>query len=164
MFKSKKEENKERMISNFPWMLVEAGSLNKSLPIRLQINRIYKMKKLIFLLLGVMIISCSGGPKPKFHDNIVIAHRGAWKAKDLPQNSLASLKEAIAIGAHGSEFDVHITADDSMVVNHDDDFNGMLIEETTYGDLVKVKLPNGEKLPTLREYLAEGMKQKKPRN
>ncbi len=160
MFKSKKEENKERMISIFLWILVDAGSLNKSLPIRLQINRIYKMKKLIFLLLGVMIISCSGGPKPKFHDNIVIAHRGAWKAKDLPQNSLASLKEAIAIGAHGSEFDVHITADDSMVVNHDDDFNGMLIEETTYGDLVKVKLPNGEKLPTLREYLAEGMKQK----
>lgn len=118
------------------------------------------MKKLIFLFLGAMIISCAGGPKPKFHDNIVIAHRGAWKANDLPQNSLASLKEAVAIGAHGSEFDVHITADDSMVVNHDDDFNGMLIEETTYGNLVKVKLPNGEKLPTLREYLAEGMKQK----
>ncbi len=118
------------------------------------------MKKLLFLIIGLIITSCGGGLKPRFHDNIVIAHRGAWKANDLPQNSLASLNQAVAIGAHASEFDVHITADDSMVVNHDDDYNGMLIEKTSYSNLEKIKLPNGEKLPTLREYLKEGMKQK----
>lgn len=117
------------------------------------------MKKLLLLLLGSLIISCAGGPKPKFQDNIVIAHRGAWKANSLPQNSIASLREAVAIGAHGSEFDVHITADDSMVVNHDNDYNGMRIEKTPYSELVSKKLPNGEKLPTLREYLVEGLKQ-----
>lgn len=117
------------------------------------------MKKIVILFLGSLLLSCAGGPKPKFHDNIVIAHRGAWKAKGLPQNSIASLRQAVAIGAHGSEFDVHITADDSMVVNHDDDFQGMRIEKTPYSELITEKLSNGEKLPTLREYLKEGMKQ-----
>jgi len=117
------------------------------------------MKKLVLLFLCSLIVSCGSGPKPKFHDNIVIAHRGAWKANSLPQNSIASLKHAVSIGAHGSEFDVHITADDSIVVNHDIDFNGMVIEKTSYSKLITEKLSNGEKLPTLREYLKEGMKQ-----
>ena len=118
------------------------------------------MKKLAFLFLSSLLISCGSSPKPNFHDNIVIAHRGAWKAKSLPQNSLASLKQAVAIGAHGSEFDVHITSDDSLVVNHDDDFKGMRIEKTSYSELETEKLSNGEKLPTLREYLEEGLKQR----
>ncbi|MCM4155705.1 glycerophosphodiester phosphodiesterase family protein [Gramella sp. AN32] len=118
------------------------------------------MKKLVLIFLGLLIVSCGSGPKPKFHDNIVVAHRGAWKANSLPENSIASLKQAVAIGAHGSEFDVHISADDSIVVNHDDDFKGMLIEDTRYNELISKKLSNGEKLPTLREYLEEGMKQK----
>nr|HMP30946.1 hypothetical protein [Saprospiraceae bacterium] len=31
-------------------------------------------------------------------DNIVIAHRGAWKTKNHPQNSLAALRESIDLG------------------------------------------------------------------
>ncbi|SDB62821.1 glycerophosphoryl diester phosphodiesterase [Flavobacteriaceae bacterium MAR_2010_188] len=118
------------------------------------------MKKLVLVGLGLIMISCASVPKPMFHDNIVIAHRGAWKANSLPQNSIAALKEAVRIGTHGSEFDVHITADDSMVVNHDDDYKGMLIENTLYRELIAEKLDNGEILPTLREFLVEGMKQK----
>lgn len=117
------------------------------------------MKNLVLLFLGSLIISCASGPKPEFHDNIVIAHRGAWKANSLPENSIAALKQAVAIGAHGSEFDVHITADDSIVVNHDNDYKGMVIGETPYSKLITEKLSNGEKLPTLREYLEEGLKQ-----
>jgi len=117
------------------------------------------MKKLVLVFLGSLIVSCGSGPKPQFHDNIVVAHRGAWKANSLPENSIASLKQAVKIGTHGTEFDVHITADDSIVVNHDDDFKGMLIENTPYNELVTEKLSNGEKLPTLRDYLKEGMKQ-----
>lgn len=117
------------------------------------------MKKLVILFLGALIMSCASGPKPKFNDNIVIAHRGAWKANSLPENSIAALKQAVEIGAHGSEFDVHITADDSIVVNHDKDFKGMIIADTPYSKLITQKLSNGEKLPTLREYLEEGLKQ-----
>jgi glycerophosphoryl diester phosphodiesterase len=95
-----------------------------------------------------------------FHQNKVIAHRGAWKTLGIPQNSIASLREAIRLGCEGSEFDVWMTADDILVVNHDADFMGMEIEHSHYSQLLEKELPNGEKIPTLEEYLREGMNQK----
>ncbi|MGB3774531.1 MAG: glycerophosphodiester phosphodiesterase family protein [Leeuwenhoekiella sp.] len=97
----------------------------------------------------------------QFKKNVVIAHRGAWKANDLPENSLASLNAAIELGCHASEFDVHLTKDDVLVVNHDSEFNGMDIETSTYKELLKTELPNGEKIPTAEEYLKEGLEQNK---
>lgn len=85
--------------------------------------------------------------------NSVVAHRGAWKAKTLPENSIASLQEAIRLGCIASEFDVRMTADDSLLVTHDPDYAGKLIEKTSYNELRKTPLSNGEPLPTLREYL-----------
>ncbi|QNL49193.1 glycerophosphodiester phosphodiesterase [Olivibacter sp. SDN3] len=99
----------------------------------------------------------------QFNKNVVIAHRGAWKAQDIPQNSLASLNQAVEIGCHGSEFDVHLTKDEVLVVNHDRDYFGLDIESSTYQELLAKKLPNGESIPTLESYLKEGMKQKKTR-
>lgn len=95
-----------------------------------------------------------------FHKNKVIAHRGAWKANAHPQNSIASLQEAVALGCEGSEFDVWMTADGVLVVNHDADFMGMPIETTSYEQLLSKTHENGEKLSTVEEYLAAGMKQK----
>jgi glycerophosphoryl diester phosphodiesterase len=94
-------------------------------------------------------------------DNPVIAHRGAWKAQGLPENSIAALKEAIVLGCYGSEFDVHLTKDDIPVVNHDKDFMGIDIETSTYSELLAKQLSNGERIPTLKAYLEEGLKQKK---
>ena len=34
-----------------------------------------------------------------------------------------------------------------------DEYNGLLIEDTKYEELLKFKLSNGEKLPTLKEYI-----------
>lgn len=93
----------------------------------------------------------------------VIAHRGAWKTENLPQNSIAALKHAIDLGCEGSEFDVHMTKDEVLVVNHDKDFQGIDIETSTYQELLAKKLPNGEKIPTVEEYIKAGMKQKKTR-
>lgn len=95
-----------------------------------------------------------------FMDNQVIAHRGAWKKDDLPQNSIAALQKAISLGVAGTEFDVHLTKDNVLVVNHDNDYNGIEIATATYGELLAVKLPNGENIPTAEEYIREGMKQK----
>ncbi|WP_111672537.1 glycerophosphodiester phosphodiesterase [Algoriphagus litoralis] len=116
------------------------------------------IRSLVFCLF-LMVISAASFAQTAFHKNKVIAHRGAWKAQGLPQNSIASLREAIRLGCEGSEFDVWMTADEVLVVNHDGDFEGMEIEESTYAQLLTKKLPNGEKIPTLKEYLAEGMKQ-----
>ncbi|MCH5715470.1 hypothetical protein MKP07_04340 [Niabella hibiscisoli] len=93
--------------------------------------------------------------------NKVIAHRGAFKNTGAPENSIASLKAAIAMGCGGTEFDIHMTSDEVLVVNHDDKFLGMEIETNTYQQLLAKTLPNGEKIPTLEAYLKEGYGQKK---
>jgi len=115
-----------------------------------------------FLLsLALCFLSLSLSAQSTFIQNKVIAHRGAWKKNELPQNSIASLREAIRLGCEGSEFDVWMTADEVLVINHDADFQRLDIEHETYETLLSKKLPNGEKIPTLEEYLREGMKQKK---
>ncbi|MBN3582449.1 glycerophosphodiester phosphodiesterase [Algoriphagus aestuarii] len=118
-----------------------------------------KFKIILFLFLSFFQLSMSIAQK-SFHKNKVIAHRGAWKANGNPQNSIASLKEAVALGCEGSEFDVWMTADGILVVNHDADFMGMPIETTNYEQLLTKKHENGEKLATVEEYLAAGKKQK----
>jgi glycerophosphoryl diester phosphodiesterase len=94
-------------------------------------------------------------------ENAIVAHRGAWKKNNLPENSIAALRHAIDLKLAGSEFDVWRTADDSLVINHDAHYNKLLIEETNYTDLIKFKLSNGEKLPTLYEYIVEGRRNNK---
>lgn len=101
----------------------------------------------------------AGQQAAAFHSNKVIAHRGAWKNTGAPQNSLASLKEAVELGCEGSEFDVWMTADSVLVLNHDADFLGTPIETATYEQLLEKELPNGEKIPTAEAFLKEGIQQ-----
>ncbi|WP_343697642.1 glycerophosphodiester phosphodiesterase family protein [Flavobacterium sp.] len=110
----------------------------------------------IFTAVCLFVFSYSNAQK-----NAVVAHRGAWKKNNLPENSIASLRHAIDLKLPGSEFDVWRTADDSLVINHDAHYNKLLIEETNYADLIRFKLSNGEKLPTLYEYISEGKKNNK---
>ena len=118
------------------------------------------MKRFIMAIsLAAMCIGIRAQDMNTFSNNRVVAHRGAWKNAGLPQNSIASLKKAIELGCAGTEFDVHLTADNVLVLCHDNDHMGMEIEKTTYAELAKQPLPNGEKLPTLQEALTEGMKQ-----
>lgn len=112
----------------------------------------------LFTLIAVVDMSCH----PKMYGNAikaanpVIAHRGAFKKNGFPENSIASLREAFRLGCAGSEFDVRMTADDSLVINHDPNYNKMQIEKSAYASLITQPLSNGEKLPTLREYLLAG--------
>jgi len=117
------------------------------------------MKKLILILILVICVSCKDNNKGKlnFADNEVVAHRGAFKANKLPENSIASLKHAIELGCVGSEFDVYMTADSILVVNHDSEYHEMVIENNKYTTLNEKKLSNGEDLPTLKAYLQAGM-------
>ena len=117
------------------------------------------MKKLFFFIAAASLLTLQQA-QAQFNNNVVIAHRGAWKEAGLPENSIASLKHAVALGCHASEFDVHLTKDNVIVVNHNDDFYGMDIENATYKELLTIKHPNGESIPTLEDYLTEGIKQK----
>jgi glycerophosphoryl diester phosphodiesterase len=110
----------------------------------------------VFLLLIVVVLSSCHATK-----NGIVAHRGAWKKKGLPENSIAALRHAIDLKLAGSEFDVWRTLDDTLVINHDAHYNKLLIEETNYADLIKFKLSNAEKLPTLHEYITAGKRNNK---
>ncbi len=88
----------------------------------------------------------------------VIAHRGFWKTPGSAQNSITSLRKAAEAKVYGSEFDVHITSDGTVVVNHDNNIAGYLIADTPYKTLKKTRLQNGESLSTLKNYLKEGKK------
>lgn len=115
------------------------------------------MKKL-FVILSISLISGSCFSQVKTQ---VIAHRGFWNCEGSAQNSIFSLKKTQEIKIYGSEFDVLVTPDGVAVVNHDDKIDGLLIENTPYGQLKDKTISNGEKLPTLESYLKQGKKDKK---
>ena len=83
----------------------------------------------------------------------LIAHRGFWKANGSAQNSIAALVKADSIGCYGSEFDVWLTTDNQLVVNHDATFKGVNMQKSTAQQCTAVTLDNGEQLPTLQQYL-----------
>ena len=87
----------------------------------------------------------------------IIAHRGYWTS-GTSQNSIASLIKAQEIDIYGTEFDVWITTDGVIVLNHDPTINGINIENSSYEQLKNITLSNGEKIPTLADYLEQGKK------
>lgn len=120
------------------------------------------MKKniLAFAISLFCLISIEGMSQNK---SKVIAHRGAWKNTGATENSIAALEHAIKLGCYGSEFDVHMSADSVLFVNHDHTIKGTDIEKSTSQELSQIKLANGETLPTLEAYLKAGKNQKKTR-
>ena len=112
------------------------------------------MRRIIVSLLVAAVVSLPAVAQK------VCAHRGYWQCPEAgyAQNSIASLRQAQENGFWGSEFDVHLTADSVVVVNHDPSINGISIHTSTYRELLKTHLPNGEFIPTLNEYLHQGAK------
>lgn len=105
---------------------------------------------LIIALLGLTVLACS---KEAEQLPQVIAHRGYWDTEGSAQNSIASVTKAGEIGAYGSEFDVNLTADGELVVNHDYTFHGITIYEADYAAIKDSTLANGEVIPTLDKYI-----------
>ncbi|RZM24491.1 MAG: glycerophosphodiester phosphodiesterase [Pedobacter sp.] len=120
------------------------------------------MKKAHFLILLLLLQGCNVLHKDvsKKKEDGVIAHRGAWRSGKLPQNSVAALQSAIALKCYGSEFDVHLTKDNVLVLNHDHDFFGLPVEHSTYQELLSRKLENGEFIPTAESFINTAIKQK----
>ena len=88
----------------------------------------------------------------------IVAHRGHWR--ENAQNSIASLTEAQNFGCWGSEFDLHLTADDVVIVNHDATIGKTKIQTSPLEEVRAYSLKNKEKVPTLDEYLKQGAKNK----
>lgn len=89
----------------------------------------------------------------------VVAHRGYWDTPGNAQNSITALENAQKIPVYGSEFDVNMTADGVMVVSHGPKLESIPdVQKATYKEVKKVRLKNGEKVPTLKQYLKQGKK------
>lgn len=90
----------------------------------------------------------------------IVAHRGFWKceAAGFSENSIASLKAAQDNGLWGSECDVQLTKDGVVIVNHNSDIDGLKIRDYNWDELKGHLLPNGERRPTLDEYLTQTAK------
>ncbi|HLV08691.1 MAG TPA: glycerophosphodiester phosphodiesterase [Halanaerobiales bacterium] len=94
---------------------------------------------------------------------LIVGHRGAMGT--APENTAVSFKKAIAEGADGIEFDVHLTKDGQPVVIHDEKINRTsdgkgMIKDLTLDELKKYdfgaffgKEYSGERILTLAETL-----------
>jgi glycerophosphoryl diester phosphodiesterase len=108
--------------------------------------------------------STGNGASPALRMPEIIAHRGAsW---DAPENTLASMQLAWAMGADAVEFDIFLAADGAIVVLHDRDTQRitgrrLVAEESTLAALRELDYGawkgeqwRGEPIPTLEEALA----------
>jgi len=93
----------------------------------------------------------------------IIGHRG-WPAR-YPENTLAGFRAAVAAGVDGIELDVHLTADDRVVVIHDERTGRVADEDLDVraSTLVALRALDvgapfapafaGERIPTLEEVI-----------
>ena len=105
--------------------------------------------KTVLTSLAIMATLASASAQPK-----VIAHRGFWDTPGSAQNSLTSLVKADSVHCFASEFDVWMSPDGVIFVNHDPTINNVVIENTPSQTVLMEKLSNGETIPTLDSYLA----------
>lgn len=66
----------------------------------------------------------------------IIAHRGYWQTNPpTTENSLKALGNAQKLKIYGAEFDVRMSKDGVLVVNHDEHHGKMEISETSFKEL-----------------------------
>lgn len=101
-------------------------------------------------------------PAPARRGPEIIGHRGAPRA--FAENTLPSFREAISLGAHAVELDVHLTGDGAVVVHHDPiprvrvadgTPSGVGFSELTLAEVQSFRLDGGLVIPSLPEVLAE---------
>lgn len=86
----------------------------------------------------------------------IVGHRGACGY--APENTLLSFQKAIDLGCDGTELDVHLSKDGTLIVIHDytvdktTDGKG-LVSNMTVRELKKLNCAKGQKIPTLQEVI-----------
>jgi glycerophosphoryl diester phosphodiesterase len=87
----------------------------------------------------------------------ILGHRGGREL--WPENSLQGFRNAIALGVDAVEFDVHLSADDQVMVMHDPSLDRTttgdgLVRDKTAAELAKITLRDStEGVPTFEQAL-----------
>lgn len=115
------------------------------------------MKKLIFTAVAALAtLSLSAQTQ-------VIAHRGFHATEGSDKNTISSLLNAQKLGVYGSECDVSLSADDSLMVVHGSmhpdrripSAHRAHVTKDVYKDIRAISCKGGNIVPTLREYLEQ---------
>jgi glycerophosphoryl diester phosphodiesterase len=111
------------------------------------------LASVVIILLRRTVKYARGGFRPM----LVIAHRGASTV--APENSMEAFGKALELGADGIEFDVRASSDGVPFVMHDPTLRrtagtDLAVAELTAAELGRVRLANGEPVPTLEVVLA----------
>lgn len=126
------------------------------------------MKNILLIILILILSACGKQSIETAEFPKIIAHRGFSGA--APENTLSAFQKALDIGADYFELDVHISADDSLIVIHDKSIDRTstggqkgLVAEMNYSELKLAGAAYPEKfgqqfksepMPTLFESLA----------
>ena len=117
--------------------------------------------KRIVALLSVALMAFTACTE---HTNSVkiLAHRGNASTGSeftTDENTLDALCRAQERGFAGVEFDVHLTADNQLVIRHDNKIaDGLSCQGSTFDEIRAYVLPFGHQIPTLREWLEQAKK------
>lgn len=123
----------------------------------------------VFIILGALLVCVAlylFAIAPSRRKNVyfpyespLIAHRGLFDNQGLrPENSMAAFSNAID-NHYGIELDIQKTADDKLVIFHDDDLMRMcgvdkILSECTYEELLSLRLANSEEqIPLFADFL-----------
>ena len=112
------------------------------------------MKRFLVLVIAVLgVLTAVAQPK-------IVCHRGFYNSPGADENSIAALVNAHKLGVYGVEFDVNLTADKEVVVVHGPKILGtdIVVQKSTWAEISNATLPNGNKVPTFREWIAEAKK------
>ncbi len=89
---------------------------------------------------------------------MIISHRGASHYE--PENTMASFRKALSLGAQMIEFDVRASLDGELVVMHDRTVNRTTdgkghVRDKTLDELKELDAGNGENIPAVEEVISE---------
>jgi glycerophosphoryl diester phosphodiesterase len=88
----------------------------------------------------------------------IYAHRGA--SAELPENTMAAFRRAVALGVDALELDIHATRDGVLVVSHDPDGRRMAgvgerLADLTFAEAQRWDVGGGERLPRFEDVVTE---------
>lgn len=114
----------------------------------------------IFFSIYLMAISPNLTRKYAFkpYEESLIAHRGLYNNTNIPENSIKAFKEAVKNG-YGIELDVQLTADNELVVFHDENLKRMtgvdkILNECNYDEISHLHLlDTSETIPLFKDVL-----------
>lgn len=127
---------------------------------RRNINMIVVIILLILAALYLLALGTNHGRRERMRPFVesYIAHRGLHQNPAIPENSLAAFARAVEAG-YGIELDVQLTADDRLVVFHDETLERVCgdprkLHELTFAELQELRLfGTEEKIPLFRDVL-----------